>query len=202
MSEDRAEYDREDEHAEQIEDDDTIVYATMTVDGSGDLDADRLDELFPNADHVEAHHRVSGDYLAETGDDPTSFVCPKCGEGTHSKRDIDGTPYYRHHDNKECARDVRDVLEQKREERRKKNRTPRWKRAVNLGIGVAVSIGATAGVMHLMPTSEMTINGEAATIPPTGPTAYVGAGLLIVLAITIVLALRYMPRPPAGGGRL
>jgi hypothetical protein len=194
-------YDREDEHAEEIEDDDTIVYATMTVDGSGDVDADRLDELFPTADHVEAHHRVSGDYLVETGDDPTAFVCPECGEGTHSKRDIDGTPYYRHHDNKECARDVRDALEQKREQRRKENRPPLWKQAVSIAIGAGISLGVFAAVMRFMPTREMTMNGEPVMIPPSGPGAYVAFGLLLLLAVLIVWTVQNVP-PMGRGGRL
>jgi hypothetical protein len=188
---------------EEIEDDDTIVYATMTVDGSGDMDADRLNELFPNADHVEAHHRVTGDYLVETGDDPSAFVCPECGEGTHSKRDIDGTPYYRHYDNKECARDVRDALEQKREERRKANRKPAWQQALGFAIGVVLSVGVMAVVLRVMPQSEMTINGDSVMVPPSDPSLYAGLGVVLMVAFIIALGLQYLPGAVISrGGRL
>lgn len=187
--------------AEEIDEDNVIVYATTTVDSAGDFDANRLRSLAPAADHVEAHHRVTGDLLAETGDDPAAFVCPECGEGVHTKRDIDGTPYYRHYENEDCPRDTRDALEQQRQEHRKKNRTPRWKQALNLGIGLALSFGATAAVMHWMPTSEMTINGESVMVPPATPSPYVSLGLVILLAFTIVLALKYAPaRFRRGGG--
>jgi len=174
---------------------DSVVYATMTVDTSGDVTDDELGDMFPDADHVKAHHRVTGNILGEIGDKPTNYVCPKCGEGVHSKRDINETSYYRHYDNKNCKRDVRDAREQKR----KQNRPARWRRALSAVLGAGISIAIIAAVMESMPAREMTMNGEPVMIPPSGLENYVTVGLILVLAILIMWAVRVMPRMGVGG---
>jgi hypothetical protein len=184
----------------EVEQDDTVVYATMTIHAAGSVSDDKLAEMFPDADYLKADHRVTGDILAEIGDKPTTFVCPECGEGVDSKRDIDDTPYYRHYDNKDCERDMRDALKQKREERQKQNRTPRWKQALGLAIGAGISLSGFVAVMRFLATREMTMNNEPVMIPPPGPGAYISFGLLLVLAIAIFLTIQVLPRPGPRGG--
>jgi predicted RNA-binding Zn-ribbon protein involved in translation (DUF1610 family) len=163
----------------------TIVYATTTVEAADEITDEELAEMYPDADHVKADHRVTGDVLAEIGDKPTTFVCPECGEGTWSARTINGTRYYRHHETEDCERDVRD----QRDPATGSQMTLKKRLANTIACGL---VAASAWVVLTATKTDLTINGEAATIPSTGTTVW-GVVVLAFLFFVLLTAIPYLP---------
>lgn len=76
-------------------------------------------------------------------------------------------------------------------------RRPLWKKLVPPAVTVAVVAAITGGVVHLMPSSTIVINGEATTFPPAGGAMW-SVIAVIALITFIVIAFPYLPGKAGG----
>ncbi|MCG1002879.1 MULTISPECIES: hypothetical protein [Halobacterium] len=77
----------------------------VRVSFTADLDRDRLDEWLAanfNGEHVEVVAREDGEILETAGEDPTPFICPSCGEGSHGIRSSGDQRVYYHGSDDPC----------------------------------------------------------------------------------------------------
>lgn len=174
----------------------------FTVSYAADLDREQvkenIDEMHPDADYVNVRDRTTGRDVALRGTRP-QIVCPKCGEEAYGLRSSGGERVYSHSGDDNCTVRDDDWEPPRGHPEEDVSVTVRLKRAVPHAVSLSLTLAIGWVLLEILPSFNMTVNGETATVDP-GSVALPALAILALVTL-FTFAIPYLPGTAGGRAR-